>query len=50
MGCEVNQKATNACKNSPTIDTCKACCKKNGANGHSAKYIGDTKECKCLGK
>ncbi|MBW2524429.1 MAG: hypothetical protein JRI23_09650 [Deltaproteobacteria bacterium] len=48
-GCSVNQKATDACKSSPTMEDCQECCKKNGASGHSAKYIGDTKECKCLG-
>lgn len=49
MGCSVNEKATGACKDSPTMDDCKSCCSKNGASGHSAKYIGDAKECKCLG-
>jgi hypothetical protein len=48
-GCSENKKATDACKASPTMEDCKDCCSKNGASGHSAKYIGSTKECKCLG-
>ena len=49
VGCSKNEKATEACKDSPTMEACESCCKTNGANGHSGKYIGDTKECSCLG-
>jgi hypothetical protein len=49
IGCDENKKATDACKASPTPEECKTCCKKNGAHGHKLKYIGETKECKCLG-
>jgi hypothetical protein len=43
--CSDNAKASEACKDQKSTDTCETCCKANGASGY--KYISDS--CGCLG-